>query len=251
MKKLILVLILMFSLSTLVGAAYAQNPDATKSAENKAAERAKDRLEQLNSRRASKSADVKETRDEARRRAHVFGEITAISGTTMTIQTRSDENKTILTDTETKFLSIGKGGKKEIKLADLATGDNIAVVGIAKDESSGTGKFVVKLNKPPTNRHALFGEVKGIGDGQITVSHLNHKDKPTTTVKVSADTKIKIKGKESATISDIKVGDKVAASGTVDDKGAITAKRLFVIPGKATGAEPKVSTKSATPSATP
>ena len=249
MKKLALVLILIFSLTNLVGAAYAQNSSATKSADNKAAERTKDRLEQLKARRASKSADIKETRDKARRRAHVFGEITAISGTTLTIQTRSDEIKTVLTDSETKFLSIGKGGKKEIKLTALAVGDNIAAVGIAKDESAGTAKFVVKLNKPPTNRHSIFGEVSVVDTGQIIIAHLIHKDKPTTTVKVTADTKIKIKGKDPATLSDIKVGDKVAASGTVDDKGIITAKRLFVIPGKATGAEPKVSTKSATPSA--
>lgn len=252
MRKIVLVILIIFSFTTIAGIAYAQNPDSTKSADKKsaAAQRAKDRLEQLKARRATKSAQVKEQiRDKVRRRAHVTGEITAISGTTFTIQTRSDGIKTILTDGETKFLQLGKGGKKEINLGDLKVGDRIAAVGIAKDENTGTAKFIVKLIKPDKNRHAVFGEVSAVGDNELTISHLTHKDKPTTTVKVTADTKIKIKGKEEADFSDIKVGDKVATSGSVDEKGVITAKRLFVIPSNAAGVNPKESTKSATKSA--
>ena len=258
MKKLALALLIIFSFVTLSGVAYAQNLDATSSAErreeakSKASERAKDRLEQLKEKRASKSAEIKERiRDKARRRAHVFGEITAISGSTITIQTRAEEVKTVLTDTATKFFEIGKGGKQEIKLESLKVGDKIAAVGIAHDENTGTARFVVKITKPSIRKHAVFGEVTEIGNNQLTISHLIHKDKPTTTVKVTSDTKIKIKVKEDAAFADIKVGDKVAASGTVDDKGVITAKRLFVIPGKFEGVKPKDATSSATPSASP
>lgn len=252
MRKIVLVILIIFSFTTIAGIAYAQNPDSTKSADKKsaAAQRAKDRLEQLKDRRATKSAQTKENiRDKVRRRAHVTGEIKAISGTTLTIRTGSDDLKTILTDGETKFLQLGKDGKKEINLGDLEVGDRVAAVGIAKDENTGTAKFVIKLIKPARNRHAVFGEVSTVGDNELTISHLIHKDKPTTTVKVTAATKIKIKGKEDASFSDIEDGDKVAVSGTVDEKGVITAKRLFVITGKFEGAKPKPATKSATKSA--
>ena len=63
-------------------------------------------------------------------------------------------------------------------------------------------------------------------------------------------TKIKIKRKETAGLSDIKVGGYLVASGAVDEKGAVTAKRLFVIPEKPKTVGPKESTKSATPSST-
>ena len=252
MRKISLAVLIIFAITTLSGVTYAQSPDATKSAVKKdnAAQRTQERLEQLKDRRSTKSATIKErVRDKVRRRAHVLGEITAIDGTNLIIQTRSDAVKTILTDTETKFVEIGKGGKKEIKFADLKVGDRIAAVGIAKDENTGTARFVVRLIKPDKNRHAVFGEVSETGNNQLTISHLIHKDKPTTTVKVTSDTKIKIKGKEEATFTDIKVGDRVATSGTVDEKGVITAKRLFVIPGKFTGAKPQEATKSATKSA--
>lgn len=254
MKKLVAFILIIFVATLFAGVTFAQNDEATKSADKKseAAERAKDRLEKLKERRATKSAEAREKiRDKFRKRAHVSGEITAISGSTITIQTRKDEIKTILTDDSTKFLQIGKDGKKEIKLSDLKVGDRIASVGIAPDENSGIAKFVVKLVKPTASRHAVFGEVSEVGDGQLTVTHLIHEDKPATTVKTTNDTVIKIRGNEDAKFSEIEVGDKVAASGTVDDKGVISAKRLFVIPGKFDGVKPKDATSSATPSATP
>lgn len=250
MKKLVaLALVAIFSVSIFAGVTYAQDSSATDSvSKSKAAERTKVRLEKLTEKRASKSATRKNDRSESRRRSHIKGEITAISGTTITLQTKKEEIKTVFTNEETKFIQIQKGGKKDITISDLKVGDRIAAVGIAKDEANGIAKFVVRLDKPDKNKHSVFGEVKKVSGSEITISHIIHKDKPETTVKVTDDTKIKIKGKESASIEDVKVGDKVAASGTVDDKGVIIAKRLFVIPGKASGVKPQEATKSATPS---
>lgn len=252
MKKTVVAILIIFSVALFGGVANAQNQEATSSVSKKseAAERAKDRLEKLKARRATKSAEIKEkTRDKARRRAHVFGEISAISGTTITIETKRDAVKTVLTDDKTKFLQIGKGGKKEISLSALALGDKIAAVGIANDENSGTAKFVIKLTGKQAKRHAVFGKVSEISSSQLSISHLIHTDKPAIVVKVAVDTKIKIRGKADAVFADIKVGDKIAASGQIDDKGVIAAKRIFVIPGKFEGAGSKEATKSATPSA--
>ena len=255
MRKIFLPILIAFLVVVFAGVVVKAQDRATSSSEarSEAADRAPDRMAQLKDKRATIAAEKKEKikekiRDKFRRRAHVFGEITAISATTITIETKQGSIKTIFTDSETKFLQLGKGGKKEIELTDLKVGDEIAAVGIAKDENEGLAKFVVRFVTPQVRRHAVFGEVSEIGDNQLTVSHLIQKDKPTTTVKVTAATKIKIKGKENASFSDIKVGDKVAASGIVDENGVITAKRIFVIPGKFEGAKPKSATESATPS---
>ncbi|MCH8821357.1 hypothetical protein IID23_02415 [Patescibacteria group bacterium] len=247
MKYIIIALLIIFSVTSFAGYANAQSSDATKAAEEKSkvAERAKERLDKLNEKRATKSAKV---RDKARRRAHVTGTITAISASTVTIETKKGDIKTIFTNEATKFLQIGKEGKSDIKLADLKIEDKIAAVGIAKDENSGVAKFIVKLNKSGQMRHSVFGEVSKLGDNELTVSHIIHKDKPTTVVKITSDTKIKIKGNDAATFTDIKEGDKVAVSGTVDDNGVLTARRVFVIPGKFEGTKPQDATDSATPS---
>ena len=125
MKYIIIALLIIFSVTSFAGYANAQSSDATKAAEEKSkvAERAKERLDKLNEKRATKSAKV---RDKARRRAHVIGIITAISASTVTIETKKGDIKTIFTNEATKFLQIGKEGKSDIKLADLKIEDKIA-----------------------------------------------------------------------------------------------------------------------------
>lgn len=248
MKYIIITLLIIFSVTSFAGYANAQSNNATKAAEEKSkvSERAKERLDKLDEKRATKSAKI---RDKARRRAHVIGTITAISASTITIETKKGEVKTVFTNDATKFLQIGKDGKTTIKLADLKIDSRIAAVGIAHDESSGVAKYIIRLTKPEKKKHSVFGEVSKLGDNELTISHIIHKDKPTSTVKVTSDTRIKIKGNDAATFSAIKKGDKIAVSGTVSDKGVITAKRVFVIPGKSTGVKPQDATESSTPSA--
>jgi hypothetical protein len=60
---------------------------------------------------------------------------------------------------------------------------------------------------------------------------------------------IKIKGAgDNATISNIKKDDVVVAAGTINKNGTLTAKKIFLIPGKREGIQPKESTKSTAPS---
>ena len=67
---------------------------------------------------------------------------------------------------------------------------------------------------------------------------------------MAADAAIKIKGTDgTASVSDIQKDDVIVAVGTVGKTGTITAKRIFVVPGKREGLQPKESTSSATPSA--
>ena len=252
MKKLILFSTILLFIILSGGVVYAQKK-ASPAAE--ARQRVQQRIEELREKKETKASEIKDNSQELReklrsRRGHVFGTITSISGTTINIETKKETVKTIFTDNVTKFVQVGQGGKKTIALSDLKVGDKISAVGIAKDENSGLARFVVKFNRSILRRHAVFGTVKSISKDALTLTHLIYTDK-IFTVKTTTDTKIKIKDIENASLSDIKVGDRVAASGTIDNKGVITAKRIFVIPGNFAGVKEKESTSSATTSATP
>jgi hypothetical protein len=68
----------------------------------------------------------------------------------------------------------------------------------------------------------------------VTIAHQIRRDK-IYTVYYSADTVIKIKGMENATGADLAVGQRIAAVGEPADEGTVLAKRIHVIPGRATG----------------
>jgi hypothetical protein len=91
-----------------------------------------------------------------------------------------------------------------------------------------------------------MGKVTKVSGNTLTLTHLVHTER-TQTVKATSSTVIKVKGLETATITNIKVTDVVTASGTVEKDGSITAKRIFVVPGNLS-VKPKQSTSSATPS---
>ena len=206
------------------------------------AEKTKERIEKLREQLATKSSDLKKAASNPS--SHIFGTLSAISKSSFTVETRQGGLTTVFTDDLTKFYSIGEKSKSVITLADLKVGDKVSVVGLGKDNIVGTAKSVVKINKPITKRSAVAGKVKSIDGTSLTLTHIIHTDR-TFTVNVASETMIKIKGKETATLADIKVGDFIVAAGSVDEKGILTAKRVFVI-----GVKPKEATKSATPSST-
>lgn len=109
-----------------------------------------------------------------------------------------------------------------------------------------------------SKRHALQGLITNISGEIITLAHQIHRERVYTLL-VDAQTVIKIKGTETASLADLAVGQRIAAVGDLNEEGIIVAKRIHVIPGKATGLFEKypVATPSATitptstPSATP
>lgn len=208
----------------------------------------KERIEKLRERLATKSSELKKAISISAR-SHVFGSLTGLSGTSITIETKSGGLITVFTDDLTKFLAIGDQGKSDLAFSDLKVGDKVAAVGVGKDSTVGAAKFVVRIGKSLVKRAAVAGKVKSIDGTSLTITHIIHTER-TFTINTTSETKIKVKGKENATLADVKVDDIVVASGSVDEKGVIAAKRVFVIPGKFAGVKPKEATKSATPSST-
>jgi hypothetical protein len=96
-------------------------------------------------------------------------------------------------------------------------------------------------------RHAVSGVITAISDGMITVSHQIQRDR-STEVYFNPATIISMKDTETASASSFTVGMRVTAVGEPVTDGLL-AKRIHVIPGKATGLFEKnpVASKSADP----
>ena len=208
-------------------------------------EKNKVKIEKLKDRLSTKSSELKKAISTFKR-SHVFGTITSIKDTTLTIETKQGSIKTVYTDDFTKFFSVNSKGRSPITLEDLKVGDKVSVAGIGKNDPGGDAKHIVVLKRSIPKRHAVMGKVKELDGTLITLTHITKTDRLYSVI-VGKDAKIKIKGQEEATLTDIKVGGTLIASGSVDKNGKIIAKRVFVIPAKAT---PEESTKSATPSST-
>jgi hypothetical protein len=212
--------------------------------ENSLDSKAKERLDKIEKKLATDSSDKStETKVQKTQGKHVTGTITSINNTNILIDNKRSIQQ-VLTNSETTFLQISEKAKTTITLKDLKIGDRVAVYGLSKDESNGAAEAVVKLTKPLLNRHAIFGKITLVNGSSLTITHIQQ-DRVLGTVVVNNSTLIR--GKDvSLTAADLKAGDIIAASGTVDSKGVITAKKIFVVPGK--GLQ-KSGTSSATPSA--
>jgi hypothetical protein len=165
--------------------------------------------------------------------------------------------KKIEVNTATGTAIIEKPSGKPLNLGQLKKNDQIAT--IATPSATATISARLVLVRPATGsatisatlkpaRRAVYGLVREINGNILTVSH-PLKDNPRYKVQVIDTTLIKIKGLAAPTLADIKVGDRVAAVGNWSND-ILVAKRVHVIPGKAVGLFERISTKSATPSAT-
>jgi len=217
--------------------------DATAAAKKKVSER----IEKLKEKIATKEGRLrKEATQEAKRQLgkhHIKGVITQILEDSFQVQT-SKLTVLILTDTDTKYVQISGGPKQTISFSDLKVNDRVSVVGIDKKDLEGLAKLVVRHPRQKfLKKRAVFGTLTSIDGNNLIISHIRKSD-ILWQVKVTDETRIKKVGKNRATLADLKVGDRLVAVGTVDDAGVITAKFLFISPGKFKGIP--LSTPSAT-----
>lgn len=130
-------------------------------------------------------------------------------------------------------------------------------------ESSESGKKPKKLHKvivleatgaAQLKRRAVMGVISDIVGNIITLVHQIQRER-SWRVLVNEQTVYHIKGiaTGSGSLSDLSVGLRIAAVGDLAEDGGILAKRIHVIPGKATGIFRRfpIATPSATPTSTP
>ncbi len=246
MKKILLAAI--FLSIILITPVFANDDDSDKSSTSGAkGKKISEKIEKIKEKVATKEGRLREATSEAQKKLlkhHIKGVITKILGDSFELQTPK-LTVIIQTDTDTKYVQIGGGPKQTISFSDLKVNDRVSVVGIGKKDLEGLAKLVVRHPKQKfLKKRAVFGTLTSIDGNNLVIAHIRKAD-ITWEVLVTDETRIKKIGANKATIADLKVGDRLVAVGTVDDTGLITAKFLFISPGKFKGIP--LSTPSAKP----
>lgn len=135
-------------------------------------------------------------------------------------------------------------------LQNKTTGKPLEKIGPSKIREylllEGTGSAILKKVKfeklnvreatpgAQLKRHAVQGIITDVGDGVVIISHQIQSERAWT-IYYNAATVVRMKGNDSATGADLTVGMRIAAVGEPFDGGGLMAKRIHVIPGRATG----------------
>jgi len=143
---------------------------------------------------------------------HGFGgiTITAISGSSISLETKDGWTRTITVDSGTTYSESGEA----IALSDLAVGDEIRFQQTLEDD--GTYSIDAVAVMPPH----VGGTVTAISGSTITVEQ---RDGTTATVTVTADTTYRVSGTDGKALSDVTVGMFLVAEGTENSDGSLTA----------------------------
>ena len=158
------------------------------------------------------------------------GEVTAVDATTITVKGKGGASRVITVNGSTVYKLGSAAGSK----ADVKVGVRVAAAGTV----SGATFTAITVRIQPAE---IGGIVTGKTGDSITVKH---GDGSTTVIHVTAKTTYEHKGKDAATLTDIAVGDRVSAEGTLRADGSIDATSVE-------GQAPKVKKPAPAASAAP
>ena len=127
------------------------------------------------------------------------GEVTAVSGSTVTVTGRDGTKTTITLGGSTTYLFGKDAGTK----ADITVGSRILAEGTVNGDTFTASRVFIEPS-------VAGGQVTAKTSTTITVKGRGDK---TTTIHVDAKTTYKVRGKDAATLADIAVGDYVLATG--------------------------------------
>jgi len=201
-----------------------------------------------------KDASGQAKKEEKQNKA-IVGEVEEVTSDSVVIRQKKEKKEKTKVDKETKIIN---QQNKHMKLENIRKKDKAAIIAT----ESGKGKKAIKIyvrqatssaQIRQSKRRAVHGVITGINGGVIILAHQIHRERIYSFM-VGADTYVKIKDVESATVADLEVGQRVAAVGDLNENGIIVAKRVHVIPGRATGIFKKqplaTDSAEATPAAT-
>jgi hypothetical protein len=203
---------------------------------------------------------------------HVAGQITAISGSTVTVKTEDDQTRQIVATTNTRIMR----NRTAAKLVDLKVGDGVAGLGNL-DGPNGTLHAAMlfatdaeqtKVLRENLGKTYIRGKVTAIDmtNATITVERPDHVsqtiglDETTSFRKgtgfggsaaagaspaANAQADSAPASAESITLADIKIGDRVQGVGALKAGVFVPAQLTILLPG--TGQGPRQRTPAATP----
>jgi hypothetical protein len=140
------------------------------------------------------------------------GEVTAVSGSTITVAGR-DGTKTVITVTGSTTYLFGKDAGTK---ADVAVGSRIAAEGTRSGDTFTASRVLIQPS-------VAGGVVTAKTSSTITVKG---RDGKASTIHVDSKTTYHVFGKDAATLADIAVGDVVIASGSQRSDGSLDATQV-------------------------
>jgi hypothetical protein len=152
------------------------------------------------------------------------GNITAINGDTLTLKTMNG-TETVKVTADTMY----RKDREQAKLSDFKVGDTVFIMG-DKSGDTWTARIVASrsgmqgVNPDDMGKKFIIGEVTKIEGTKITIKR---PDKVEQTIEVDDDTSFRNSRRESVTLADVKVGDRVGGRGSLKD-GTFVASILTV-----------------------
>lgn len=204
--------------------------------------------------------DVNKTENNPSNSKAVVGSVENVTDKSVIFEEKRGNKKEAEIDKNTKIL--GKD-KKEMKLGSMKLKDIIAL--ISTDSAAATsGAKLKKISKvfikeasesALLKRRAVMGIISEINGSTLTLVHQIQRERTALVVyndQTVITSKSSKEGTPSASLTTLQVGQRITAVGDLVD-GKILAKRIHVIPGKATGIFKKLplATPSASLVATP
>ncbi len=151
----------------------------------------------------------------------LIGEVMAIDGAALTVETEHRGTVTVQTNASTRFRARDDAARS-VSLADIQVGDTIGAKGRFVDERTLAARIVVLVPADLADR--ARGKVTAIDGDTITVEG---RDGNAVDIITSPDTRFRVKGKPDASIDDVEVGMLVGAAGQFDANGALIARHVI------------------------
>jgi hypothetical protein len=153
-----------------------------------------------------------------RRGALIEGEVTAIDGDALTVETRHRGTLTVQTDESTRFRA---KGDPDFSLADIRAGDTIAAQGRFVEAGTLLARVVALV--PPELSDQARGRVTAVEGDTITIDDA---DGNPIEIATSDETRFRVKGQPDVSIDDVEVGMNLGAIGQFDAGGVLAAKHV-------------------------
>jgi hypothetical protein len=158
------------------------------------------------------------------------GTITSMGGDTLTLKTMNGGTATVKLTPSTVY----RRDRQDAKLSDFKVGDMVMVRGEPAGENTWTAQGVMSNQNGMAMREQMgkkfiAGEVAKIEDTKLTIKRM---DGETQVIEVDENTSFRNAKRESVTLADVKVGDRVFGRGDLKDGIFVPAVLNVGAPGE-------------------
>ena len=158
------------------------------------------------------------------------GSVQSVTADGLTVKKLDGTTVTVKTNKDTMY----RRERQEAKLSDFKVGDNVIVAGDPAGENAVLAKFVAMrpngpnaMNPEDLGKKFIVGEVLKIDETKLTIKR---PDGVEQVIEVDDDTSFKNSKRESVTLADVKVGDRVMGRGALKGETFVPTDLMVGLP---------------------